>query len=290
MSEMWIYVVFLSLLSEAWSIDTVIRHSAFNLGSNVDLSCSEKTWTETIFVTWSIKLKSGDCMIGHNSDGRNDDTCNDGKSLRNTSSAQSYLHIPSFSENDVGLYKCESIYNGGGECYEIHVAITVEPNLSAWLEPKDSKMVAVCRAENGKPAANISWSHAGNSTPVESSSESNGFYTVESRLELPEGTDPTNVSCAVSHLFWRENQIRVPKPISGYASWKVIITVTLMIVVLAVPALFFAQKKLMLRREQKSQSSPAKSPPAEDMEEVEPYASYVQRVNSIYNSSADLFT
>lgn len=27
----------------------------------------------------------------------------------------------------------------------------------------------------------------------------------------------------------------------------------------------------------------------EEAEEVEPYASYVQRVNSIYNSSADLF-
>lgn len=287
---MWIYVVFISLLSEAWGINTVIRHSAYNLGENVDLRCSEKTWTETMFVTWSINLKSRRCMIAHNSDGRNDDTCNDGKSLKNTSSAQSFLHIPSFSENDVGVYKCESIYNGGTDCYEIHVAITVKPRLSAWLERKNNKVVAVCKAEDGKPAANISWSHAGNSTPVETPSESNGFYTLESRLELLEGTDPENVSCVVSHRYWNQNQIVMPKSKSGDASWMIILTVGLMVVFLAGSALIFAHKKLMLRREQQSKSSPPKSPPMEDIEEVQPYASYVQRVNSIYNSSADLFT
>ncbi|XP_051997969.1 uncharacterized protein si:ch211-214p13.9 isoform X2 [Xyrauchen texanus] len=38
-------------------------------------------------------------------------------------------------------------------------------------------------------------------------------------------------------------------------------------------------------------SSPAEDKPtqAPDVEEVEPYASYIQRVNSIYNSSAELF-
>lgn len=78
-------------------------------------------------------------------------------------------------------------------------------------------MVAVCTAERGKPAANISWSHTGNSPPVETLSESHGFFTAESRLELTEGVDVKNLSCAVSHPYWTEEQILVPEPQKGQA-------------------------------------------------------------------------
>lgn len=102
----------------------VVRHSAFNLGSDADLICSDKTWNETIFVIWNIKLKSKDCKISFSNDGQSVDFCNDDKSLLNNSRAQSYLHIPNFSHGDVGIYKCESVYKGGIENYEINVDIT----------------------------------------------------------------------------------------------------------------------------------------------------------------------
>lgn len=105
------------------SFFSVVRNSAFNLGSDVNLTCSDKTWNVTMFVIWNIKVKYKDCKIAFNSDGRSDDSCNDGKSLQNTSSSQSYLHIPNFSNDDVGIYKCEFIYKGGSENYEINVAI-----------------------------------------------------------------------------------------------------------------------------------------------------------------------
>lgn len=102
-----------------------VRNSNFNLGSDVNLMCSNKTWNETMFVIWKIKLLNThkDCKIGFASDGQSDDSCKDGKSLRNTSGDQSYLHIPNVSEDDEGIYKCESVYRGGQENYEINVAI-----------------------------------------------------------------------------------------------------------------------------------------------------------------------
>ncbi len=106
------------------SFISVERHLAFNLGNNADLICSDKTWNETLYIIWNIKSNNKECKIAFSDDGRSEDTCRDGKSLQNTSSAQSYLHIPNFSNGDVGVYKCECVYNGGIANYRINVAIT----------------------------------------------------------------------------------------------------------------------------------------------------------------------
>lgn len=105
---------------------SVVRNEAFNVGSDVNLTCSNKTWNEMMYVIWTIDMKYNpkECKIAFDTEGRSDDSCKDGKSLRNTSSAQSYLHIPNFSDYDVGVYKCESVYRGANENYKIHVAIT----------------------------------------------------------------------------------------------------------------------------------------------------------------------
>ncbi|XP_030283331.1 cell surface glycoprotein CD200 receptor 1-A-like isoform X2 [Sparus aurata] len=285
----WIYAAFILLLSEAWSLGPVVIHSAFNKGSDVNLTCSNKTWNETLYVIWTIQMKYRiECKISLDDGDRRVDTCKDGKSLY-TSSTQSYLHIPAFTNGDEGVYKCESVYKGGIDRYEINVAITVPPRISAWLEKEDNKMVAMCKAERGKPAANIFWNHEGNLSDVKTSSDKDGFFTVESRLEISEGMNTENLSCAISHPYWSEEKVLEPKLTKGHVTWLCVSAVAGLVFLAAV--VIFAQKKLMILRQcQQSDSSPSKTAPTEDVEEVEPYASYVQRVNSIYNSSADLFT
>ncbi|XP_056293870.1 cell surface glycoprotein CD200 receptor 1-B isoform X2 [Pseudoliparis swirei] len=285
----WIYAVVVFLSSEARGVDTVVRHVAFRRGSEVNLTCSNKTWNDLMFVVWVMTLQTKKtCRIAFESRGESYDSCKDGKSLRNTSGALSYLHISKFSDADEGLYKCESVYTGGNDHHAIHVTIIVAPTTSAWLEHKDNTMVAVCRAERGKPAAIISWSHTGNISSVETGS--NGFLTVESRLELLEGTDTGNLSCVVRHQNWTETRFLALKHEQGHPPWLYVLVVGVIVVLLA-GFLFFAHKKIItLRRCRQSDPSSSKCPPAEDVEEVEPYAIYVQRVNSIYSSSADLFT
>lgn len=75
--------------------------------------------------------------------------------------------------------------------------------------------MAVCKAERGKPAANISWSHDGKVEETQVLLE--GFFTVESRLEPLNGTDTKNLTCAIRHPYWSEEKILEPKPGKGQA-------------------------------------------------------------------------
>lgn len=101
-------------------------------------------------------------------------------------------------------------------CFDL--LVSVPPDISATWVTENGKVVAVCRAERGKPAANISWSHAGGLK--ETQVESDGFVTVESRLELLEGTDMKNLTCAIRHPYWSEEQTLEPKPGKGQACKK----------------------------------------------------------------------
>ncbi|XP_047225839.1 cell surface glycoprotein CD200 receptor 1-B-like [Girardinichthys multiradiatus] len=170
-----------------------------------------------MFVIWNIELKHKTCRISFSDKDQSIDSCNDGKSLRNTSAGQSYLHIPNFSADEVGVYRCESVYTGGNEYYKFEVAVTAPPKVSAWLERRDNKVVAVCRAEKGYPAAKISWSPAGNGS-VTLQDEPDGFVTVESWLELSGDMDPENLTCVVHHQFWAKEKTLVPKLKEGQAS------------------------------------------------------------------------
>lgn len=102
---------------------SVVRNETFNLGSRVNLTCSNRTWDETMYVIWKIESGGRNCTIAFDRDGKSTDNCRDGRSLRNTSSGQPYLHISNFSDKDVGHYKCESAYTGGTENYMNNVGI-----------------------------------------------------------------------------------------------------------------------------------------------------------------------
>ncbi|XP_042263922.1 cell surface glycoprotein CD200 receptor 1-B-like isoform X3 [Thunnus maccoyii] len=213
---MWIFAVIIFSVCETWGLDTVVRNASFNLGSDVNLTCSNEPRSEVIYVLWKIDLKHKECHIAYTNDGQSTDSCNDGKSLRNTPTAL-YLHIPNFSNDDVGVYQCETVYTGGADAHIINMDITAPPSISAWLEWKGNKTVAVCKAERGKPAASISWSHLENSSSLKTWSGSDGFFTVESHLELPENMDPKTLSCTVRHPYWEEEKTLVPKLTAGVA-------------------------------------------------------------------------
>ncbi|KAM9343860.1 cell surface glycoprotein CD200 receptor 1-A isoform 2-T2 [Pholidichthys leucotaenia] len=296
---MWIYTL-MFFFSEAWSQNPgtnestpvksntsvsvyVDRYESFNLEHDATLMCSNRTWKETMYVIWKVHLKNKQaCQISFNSDGQSINSCGAGKSLQNTSRAQSYLHIKNFSKKDVGIYICESPYSRGNDNYRIHVSANVPPTIKSWLEYEDNKMVAVCIAEGGNPKSNISWSNGRNGS-VETLPGSDGFFTVKSVLEIPEGTNRENLSCVVQYPYWKHPETVIPELREDNFLWVWVVVIVAAVVFIA-GILFFAQKKLTkLRQCKRSESSLSKPPRMEDVEEVEPYASYIQRVNSIYN-------
>ncbi|XP_008326916.2 cell surface glycoprotein CD200 receptor 1-B isoform X2 [Cynoglossus semilaevis] len=263
--------------------NVVVQNVTVNLGSDVNLTCGEKNWSETLYVLWKINLKHRSCDITREQDSPTVDKCNDRKQLLNATGSTSYLRVPHVSLDDVGIYTCESAFNGGNNKHVFNVTVTVPPEPSAWLEHRSNKMVAVCRAERGKPAANISWSFDTVSPSVDYHDTSDGFISVVSSLELAEDTNIENLICVITHPYWVKGVVLVPEVKKGYFFWLFICIGVIVGVILVVFA-FFVQRKIMLtRRANTCDTSLSKFPSTEYVEEVEPYASYVQRVNSIYN-------
>ncbi|XP_041938845.1 cell surface glycoprotein CD200 receptor 1-like isoform X2 [Alosa sapidissima] len=126
-----------------------------------------------------------------------------GKTLRNTTNGESYLHIPHFGVKDEGIYSCEIVYRGGAETVTITVRAAVTPVLSTRLEQDSGQRFAVCSAAGGKPAAIVSWEEMWGSSEVTERSTQNadGTVTVESWLRVPDGTKD-KLTCVASHLFW----------------------------------------------------------------------------------------
>nr|XP_061799765.1 cell surface glycoprotein CD200 receptor 1-A-like [Nerophis lumbriciformis] len=269
--------VILSLLCQVWTWDSVVDLS-FNVGSEVELNCNHTE--DLVYVIWKIKLEGGkQCQVGINlSNGKKDDTCGDSTSLEKASEAHYYLRIPEFTERDVGLYKSEMVFNGGMHTCSITLSITVPPRISSWLEWSDDGTLAICKAEGGKPAANITWRHVGNSSSAETRRAS-GY--VESRQKLHENNG--DVMCVVKHPFWSEEKILIPVHKKGVSNVVWILLVISVLVMLAAFLLVIYKKQTILRRCLLSNRSPSKSEQTEAVEEVEPYECYVQRVNSIYN-------
>uniref|UniRef100_A0A4W5RFC3 Ig-like domain-containing protein n=1 Tax=Hucho hucho TaxID=62062 RepID=A0A4W5RFC3_9TELE len=269
----------------------VARSEHFHLGREVILTCCNKTWSEMIYTIWKIYRGGTECLISLGVDRQPHNSCNDGKVMLNTTSGESYLHIPEFSISDEGFYYCESVYRGGSNYENISVSVIAPPTVSAWLELEVRRRVAVCLAKGGKPAASISWRNPWNFTST-TTWKQDGSNRVESRLVLPEVIPTGNLTCDVRHPFWVEVHTVIPQiPKGALELWLhvIISVVTISVIMATLGGLYFTRKHLC--RISPATPSESKAPQSQDyVEEVEPYASYVQRVNSIYNSSADLFT
>ncbi|KAJ8351520.1 hypothetical protein SKAU_G00229960 [Synaphobranchus kaupii] len=176
--------------------------------------------------------------------------------------------------------------------------LLVSPQISIRLDFRDGKRVAVCSATGGKPAASISWRNTWNSSVTQSSTKNpDGSFTVESRLILPHPVSAANLSCIITHPSWREGRLLpVPEDKENGEKFKwflIVISLGSISFIVAILTGFCITRKHLskLRNCWKSKISappPPKEQQPQDVEEVEPYASYVQRVNSIYNSSAEL--
>ncbi|KAL0963415.1 hypothetical protein UPYG_G00306130 [Umbra pygmaea] len=261
-------------------------------GINVNLRCGNSNWTTMIYVIWTLNLSGRNCVISLSIENPSRNTCNDRKALLNTTEGVIYLHVPQFSFRDEGLYRCETVFRGGKHNEDFNVSIIVPPKVTVWKERMGDRWVAVCLVEGGNPSVNISWKSTWNSSvPLQIQTNSKKF---ESRIILPEGfTAKDNLSCVVTHPYFNTTELKIPEEsvqTNDPSLLKIsVVIVTISIVMVTLGGLYFTGK-LLCGTSDITSSEPKAAQPQDDVEEVEPYASYVQRVNCIYNSSAELFT
>ncbi|XP_048049028.1 cell surface glycoprotein CD200 receptor 1-A isoform X2 [Megalobrama amblycephala] len=301
-------VVLLSIFM-ARSHSKVFKERTFVADNNVTLWCADNgtdvKLNELIFIVWNISMQGKKCYLGLSSDLGLNDTCKDGKKLNHTSFS---LFIPKISKEDEGFYLCDLSYKGGSKSVNISVSVT---HLETQLDSKNGQRIAVCKATYKETKPSLHWEPALNFSFTNTSvTKVDTFFIMENHVHLPEYVTISNITCvasypSVSGSLQQNSTLDLTTqdiPNTGNFSRELIIAISsgfffflLIIVSLAVVCLLCRKPKHISALKMfccKSKiSPPAEDKPAQpaDVEEVEPYASYIQRVNSIYNSSAELF-
>ncbi|KAL4656995.1 cell surface glycoprotein CD200 receptor 4-like isoform X1 [Arapaima gigas] len=273
-----------------------LNEQFFQLDRTANIVCHNSTVKQIIYNIWNLQTAADNCCIAWHVNESQINTCRGGKKLKNGTKGESYLYIPQFTRNDEGLYTCETSYWGGGHAAKIQVSAIVPPEISIKLELHHDRRVAVCLAAGGKPAASISWSGMVNLTEKPNSTRSSdGTFTVESRLVLPKNASDDNFKCIVTHPSWVEAYVKeIPLPRGDGVPWKWIgiclASMGLIVLLLASICLTWKHLSSILVQHCCKVNKPPKEEALQkqDVEELELQSGYVQRVNSIYNSSADL--
>ncbi|KAI1885322.1 hypothetical protein AGOR_G00218950 [Albula goreensis] len=180
------------------------RNEHYNVGGSVNMTCTNRTWSQILYTVWKLNISGIQCTIGAIGH-MFENTCMDGKVLLSTSNGVSYLHIPLFKDTDEGIYKCETLSRGKSYKANINVSAIVSPQISTRLDYRDGRREAVCSAAGGRPAASVSWGDTWNSSETQTSTQNNGgSFTVESRFILPDSVSADNLTCVLTHPSWRE--------------------------------------------------------------------------------------
>lgn len=300
-------VVFLSIfLARSHTRD--FKEQMFVAGSDVTLWCANNVtdvkWNELIFIVWNISMQGKKCYLGLSP--KLDDTCNDGKRLYNSSNGVS-LFIPKISVEDEGYYSCDLSIKAGSRAVNVSVRVT---RLETHLEIENGQRFAVCKATYKNTAPTLHWEPDLNFSFKNASGKKLDTFFIENRVHLPDNVSISNLSCvasypSVSGSLQLKSTLDITLDITSAQGkntqtfpWEIAVlsSVPVCLILVSLAVVYLLRKKLKHMSSLKLCCKSKISPPAEDkppqptdVEEVEPYASYIQRVNSIYNSSAELF-
>ncbi|XP_010287324.1 PREDICTED: cell surface glycoprotein CD200 receptor 1-A-like [Phaethon lepturus] len=256
------------------------------VGNNSVLSCPPQS--NATMVTWKINPKvGGPCALGYRADQNKTDrtNCSDSMNWKFRPDRDPALEIRRVGIAHEGNYTCEVVATEGNFHKTYDLTVLVPPRLTLYCDDRGNP---VCEAAAGKPAAQISWVRESNSTPKEEGHD-NGTVTVLSKFTAY-STNVTNTTCIASHPAGNQS-----KSIACYPSKNdgfilhvsIILSFLCIFTFMAVTYYFKLHSDRLCHKTKTSETAPTHSP-QDDTMEVEPYTTYVQKENVIYNSVSDL--
>ncbi|KAM6098878.1 cell surface glycoprotein CD200 receptor 1 isoform 2-T2 [Theristicus caerulescens] len=257
------------------------------VGNSSVLACPSKS--NITMVTWKISPKvGGPCTLGYRADRNetNRTNCSDSMNWKFTPDCNPALEIRQVGIAHEGNYTCEVVATEGNFHKTYNLTVLVPPRLTLYCDDHGNP---VCEAAAGKPAAQISWVLDSNSTPKEEVHD-NGTVTVLSKFRAL-SSNMTNTTCIVSHPAGNQSESKACGPSKhSFIPYVSIITGFLSILtVMAVIYYFKLHRDRLCHKTKPPETAPTYSP-QDDTMEVEPYTTYVQKENVIYNSVSDLTT
>lgn len=288
-------LAFASVLSETVEKYTLVARS----GQEIAINCSATPIANLSLRTWKITTHNMNCIMSFRADtGKTFTNCSGHLGWKPGSENSSVLLINPVGIKDDGIYICETSNVDGNYGSDITLNVEVPPTVTLTrLDPS----TAVCRASGGKPAANISWHPACESCITEQKVHPNKTVTVVSTYRASSENE-TLVTCVVSHPTFLEPQNNTVEVHGRAGIWssgglQASLSIWLPIVLCFLIFSFILgfllyQRPQELRRCYKFTRSQNTSLHREqentEVEEVEPYASYMQKVNTIYCSVSEL--
>ncbi|XP_049680511.1 cell surface glycoprotein CD200 receptor 1 isoform X3 [Accipiter gentilis] len=256
------------------------------VGNRCVLTCPSKS--NITMVTWKISPKvGGPCTLGYRADQNKTDrtNCSDSMNWKFRPDRDPALEIRQVGIDHEGNYTCEVVGTEGNFHKTYHLTVLVPPRLTMYCDDHGNP---VCKAVAGKPAAQILWVLESNSTPKEEGHD-NGTVTVLSTFTAY-STNVTNTTCIVSHEAGNQSMtIACHPPDNNGFILPVSITLCFLsiIIFMAVIYYFKLHSERLCLKTKPPETAPTHSP-QDDTMEVEPYTTYVQKENVIYNSVSDL--
>lgn len=249
------------------------------------MTCPNRT--NISMVTWKINPKTGhQCTLAYliDKDSTGKTNCSDRINWRSRPDWDQALEIQQVGKADEGNYTCE-VVNADGNFHRLyHLTVIVAPRMALYCDDYGNP---VCEAETEKSAAEISWVPESNSTP-RADSHDNGTVTVVSWFAA-RSTNGKNPTCIVSHATLNET-----KSINCSSSYRdlilcIAIILSFLIIITFMAVIYYLKLHgcRFCHRSKPPDIIPTYSS-QDDTVEVEPYTTYVQKENVIYNSVSDL--
>ncbi|XP_065502020.1 cell surface glycoprotein CD200 receptor 1-A-like [Caloenas nicobarica] len=255
------------------------------VGNSSVLICALKL--NTTMVTWKISPKTGgSCTLGYRADQNKTDrtNCSDSVNWKFRPDQDPALEIQQVGIVHEGNYTCEVVATEGNFHRTYHLTVLVPPRLTLHCDDHGNP---VCEAEAGKPPAQISWDLESNSSPREEVHD-DGTVTVVSTFTA-HGTNVTNTICIVSHPAGNQSKSIACRPSkNGFNLHVTIILCVLTIITFMAVICYFKLHSDRLCHKLNPPETDLTHSPQDDTMEVEPYTTYVQKENVIYNSVSDL--
>ncbi|KAI5948607.1 Cell surface glycoprotein CD200 receptor 1 [Manis javanica] len=244
------------------------------------LCCPPILLTAVVVATWEITFRdNSSCTRAYRRDNNEtkDSNCMDTRITWVSRPDQNpALQIDPVATTHDGNYTCEMVTPNGNFRHGYYLQVLVPPEVTLF---QSGNGTTVCKAAAGKPAAQISWTPEGTCV-TEQEHWDDGTVTVQSTCSW-EGHRVPNVSCSVSHVTGNKSLSLALGPGTQTPDLKILyIILSIFIISATVGSIWL----LNIGGCRKCKLKKTEATPVVEEDEMQPYASYTEKKNPLYDT------
>ncbi|XP_053311494.1 cell surface glycoprotein CD200 receptor 1-like [Spea bombifrons] len=241
-------------------------------GTTALLDCEHVPGNTSIMITWQVHLLQSLSCLMSTKDKDSYNNCSERIINKNVS-----LEILNTHLTDRGNYTCEVADDTGTFCNTVILEILVQPSVSLEIN-RDG--LPECQARGGSPVANISWIPESKNVTTRSELQPDKTWTVISTYDA-KLVHWNELICEIYHPAFTNSQIIQITMSGAFRTGNSYVWIVVPIALVVVFGFFFYWTRKNLRI---CTSMGIQNNNRENKEDLEPYASYVQKINTIYSS------